>query len=61
MTMPEKNLSNWASVADALTSVIPWVHTLILSIVATAAQYAEAVAIRTALLDNIDPNGVHRG
>lgn len=43
MQMPEKNLTTWASVAEALTSVIPWVHTLILSIVATAAQYAAKV------------------
>lgn len=61
MPMPGKNLNTWASVADALTSVIPWVHTLILPIVATAAQYVAVVAIRAGLLDNIDPNGVHRG
>lgn len=43
MRMPTKDANNWASLADALSSVIPWLSTLALSIIATAAQYAAKV------------------
>ena len=41
--MPTKDPNLWNSVAEFFSSILPWLSTLVLSILATAAQYAAKV------------------
>jgi hypothetical protein len=41
--MPEKDSNAWRAAYDALAQIFPWISTLMLSILATAAQYAAKV------------------
>lgn len=43
MKMPVKDANLWHSLAETASSILPWVSTLSLSIIATAAQYAAKV------------------
>lgn len=57
--MPEKDAGLWKSLYDAFPPILPWVSTLVLSMIATAAQYAakvragEAFSVRSLILDAI--------
>lgn len=57
--MPEKDAGLWKSLYDSLPPILPWVSTLMLSMIATAAQYAakvragEVFSVRALILDAV--------
>jgi len=57
--MPEKDPRFWSAIGDAFAAVLPWLSTLLISALATAAQYAakvragEAFAWRSLILDAV--------